>query len=142
MVTVNQGKCIACKQCESICHTKSIRVEKDKIFIDKLLCSTCTQCIAVCPVQALSWNNSAQYSLYNMALYSQALGLGSCVSGAGKMILSRNKRIKRLINLTANKDVQGVLFLGYPNVNFKNKVEGIKPQIQWNANKKAAEKKI
>lgn len=275
MITVNQEKCIGCRQCERICHTNSIRINKNEILIDKFLCSTCTQCIAVCPVQALSWNNiepqninsdmlpkpeqikeffkqrrtvrkfkdkpierrllediaimskyaptnnysidviiidepylinqleeecikfikrmysifykykivfnlmrkitpamniidkiktertlkrgsifqsapaliiliadkriphtelSTQYSLYNMALYSQTLGLGSCISGAGKMILSRNKRIRKLLNLSTNKDVQGILFLGYRDVNFKNKVEGIRPQIQWNSN--------
>lgn len=225
MITINQEKCIECRQCESICHTNSIRIDKNKVFIDKFLCSTCTQCIAVCPLQALSWDNiapqninnailpkpeqikeflkqrrsvrkfkdkpiersllediavmskyapainsadkikiertlnrgsifqnapaliilvadkriphtelSSQYSLYNMALYSQTLGLGSCISGAGKNILSRNKKVKKLLNLPEHKDIQGILFLGYRNVNFKNKVEGIKPKIQWNSN--------
>lgn len=76
---------------------------------------------------------SCQYSLYNMSLYAQSLGIGSFVSGAGKMILSKSKRVKKLLNIPQNKDVQGILSLGYPNVNFKNKVEGIKPHIQWNS---------
>lgn len=251
MITVNEEKCIACRQCENVCHTNSIRIDKNKILIDKFLCSNCTQCIAICPVHVFSWDNiepqninsemlpkpeqikeflkqrrsirkfkdkpiersllediavmskyaptnnysidviivdepclinqleieciefikrihsifykykiifnfmrkitptinqidkikiertlnrgsifqnapaliilvadkriphielSSQYSLYNMILYSQTLGLGSCISGAGKMILSRNRRVKKLLNLPPNKDVQGILF--------------------------------
>lgn len=276
MITSNLEKCVGCRQCEKICHTSSISIINNKVNIDKFLCSTCTQCIAVCPVQALSWNNvlplsvnyeilpkaeqikeflkhrrsvrkfkdkiverklledislmskyaptnnynidvviiddqylikelekecinfikkmycifykhkfifnimskitpainetdktkiertlnrgsifqnapaliiltadkrishtelSAQYSLYNMALYSQTLGIGSCISGARKSILSRNKKAKKLLNLQAHKDIQGILFLGYSDINFTNKVEGIRLKIQWNSNK-------
>lgn len=274
MITANLEKCVGCRQCEKICHTSSISIINNKVNIDKFLCSTCTQCIAVCPVQALSWNNTApmninyeilpkaeqikeflmhrrsvrkfkdkrierklledialmskyaptnnynidvviiddqylikelekacinfikkmycifykhklifnfmskitpainetdkikiertlkrgsifqsapaliiltadkrishtelssQYSLYNMALYSQTLGIGSCISGAGKSILSRNKIAKKLLNLQVHKEIQGILFLGYSDVSFKNKVEGIRPKIQWNS---------
>ena len=275
MITINQEKCIGCRQCENICHAGSISFSENKFKIDYSTCSTCTQCIAICPVKALSWdyieayninssilpkseqikeflkerrsirkfknkpvekailqdiavmskyaptNNydidiiivedkslinelekeclafinrvykiiykpkvifnmmkkitpaanvtdkikmerilkrgnifqnapaliiliadsrivhtelSCQYALYNMSLYSEALGLGSCISGSGKSILSKNKKVKGLLNIPDYKKIQGILFLGYPDVNFKNKVEGIKPKIYWNKN--------
>lgn len=272
MVIVNKEKCIGCRQCEGICHTHSIKVTECGVSIDNLLCSTCTQCIVICPVQALSWDNieskkinadilpkpeqikeflkarrsirkfkdkpiernilediaimskyaptnnynidviivddqslineletecikfiqraynvfykhkiifnfmkkitpamnstdkikmertlkrgnvfqgapvlmilaadkrishtelSSQYALYNMALYAQSLGIGSCISGAGKSILSRSKKAKKLLNLPKHKYIQAILFLGYSNINFRNKVEGIKPKIRF-----------
>ena len=275
MITINQKKCIRCRQCENICHTGSISFSENKFKIDYSTCSTCTQCIAICPVKAFSWDNieasninssilpeseqikeflkkrrsirkfknrpvekailqdiavmskyaptnnydidiiivedkslinelekeclafinrvykiiykpkvifnmmkkitpaanvtdkikmerilkrgnifqnapaliiliadsrivhtelSCQYALYNMSLYSEALGLGSCISGGGKSILSKNKKVKGLLNIPDYKKIQGILFLGYQDVNFKNKVEGIKPKIYWNKN--------
>ncbi len=77
---------------------------------------------------------SCQYALYNISLYAQSLGLGTCISGAGKMVLSKNKKIRRLLGIPYNKRIMGILFLGYPDVKFPNKVEGIEPKIQWNAN--------
>lgn len=265
--------CSGCGLCAKICHIGCIRLTDRKITIDSSLCSTCTQCIAVCPSQALTWNGtvptkidcdllpkpdqikeflkerrsvrrfepkpvdrellrdialmskyaptnnyginviivddadliarleaecigfigktyrilykhglifntmrkltpavnrldkiktervlkrgnifqeapalmvlvadpriyhtelSCQYVLYNMALYAQSLGLGSCISGAGKMILSRNKPVKKLLNIPVHQQIVGILFLGYPAVRFQNKVEGIGPEIQWN----------
>lgn len=60
MVIVENGKCVGCGLCAKICHEQCIRLEGTKasriIQIDHALCSTCTQCIAVCAKQALSWN--------------------------------------------------------------------------------------
>jgi nitroreductase/NAD-dependent dihydropyrimidine dehydrogenase PreA subunit len=60
MVIVDKEKCVGCGLCERICHEHCIHLvnlnNHKEIEIDQFLCSTCTQCIAICPRQALSWN--------------------------------------------------------------------------------------
>jgi nitroreductase/NAD-dependent dihydropyrimidine dehydrogenase PreA subunit len=60
MIIVEQDKCVGCGLCERICHEQCIHLVNQnshkEIEIDQSLCSTCTQCIAICPRQALSWN--------------------------------------------------------------------------------------
>ena len=62
MVIVEKDKCVGCGLCEKICHEQCIRLVNlknyEEIEIDSSLCSTCTQCIAICPKQALSWNGT------------------------------------------------------------------------------------
>lgn len=61
MINIQSEKCTGCGLCARVCHEDCIilkngnghRVEQ----INHSLCSTCTQCIAVCPQQALSWNH-------------------------------------------------------------------------------------
>ncbi|MEW5869540.1 MAG: nitroreductase family protein [Chloroflexota bacterium] len=56
MVIVEKDKCVGCGLCAKICHEQCIRLNNhNKIEINHFLCSTCTQCIAICPLQALSW---------------------------------------------------------------------------------------
>lgn len=60
MVIVDKDKCVGCGLCAKICHEQCIRLvnlnNHKEIEIEHSLCSTCTQCIALCPQQALSWN--------------------------------------------------------------------------------------
>ncbi len=56
MITIDSNKCTKCGLCRSICHQGCIAIANDKLTIDRSLCSTCTQYIAICPQQALSWN--------------------------------------------------------------------------------------
>lgn len=60
MVTIDPKKCVGCGLCEKICHHKCIEVTKKEnefvIQIDHELCSTCSQCIAICPQRAIMWN--------------------------------------------------------------------------------------
>jgi formate hydrogenlyase subunit 6/NADH:ubiquinone oxidoreductase subunit I len=60
MVIVEKDKCVGCGLCVKICHEHCIhlvnRNNRKEIEIDNALCSTCTQCIAICSQQALSWN--------------------------------------------------------------------------------------
>lgn len=74
---------------------------------------------------------SCQYSLYNMALIAQTMGIGSCISGAAKTILSRNKEVNRKLNIPKHKKILGVLFLGYPNVHYICAVEGNNAPVRW-----------
>lgn len=74
---------------------------------------------------------SCQYSLYNMALIAQTMGIGSCISGAAKTILSRNKEVKRKLSVPKHKKILGVLLLGYSNVRYIRTVEGNNAPVQW-----------
>jgi NAD-dependent dihydropyrimidine dehydrogenase PreA subunit/nitroreductase len=56
MVFVDEARCVGCGLCAKICHEHCITVVDGRPRIDYELCSTCTQCIAVCPQQALSWD--------------------------------------------------------------------------------------
>ncbi len=57
MVVINKEKCKGCKTCTSICHENCMYIENNLITIRYNYCSTCGQCIAICPHQALSWDN-------------------------------------------------------------------------------------
>lgn len=60
MITVHNGQCSGCGLCARICHEQCIALlngsEETVVRIDHTLCSTCTQCIAICPRQVLSWD--------------------------------------------------------------------------------------
>ena len=57
MIIVDTEKCIGCGSCVKICHEECITLVEDIAHISHDLCSTCTQCIAICPQQALSWDH-------------------------------------------------------------------------------------
>ena len=57
MVIINNGKCNGCKICTDICHEHCMDIENNLITIRYNQCSTCGQCIAICPQQALTWDN-------------------------------------------------------------------------------------
>jgi nitroreductase len=75
---------------------------------------------------------SAQYALYNMILYTQARGIGSCLRGAGQIFLDRIRAARARLGLQKHERIFGALLLGYPAVKFANKVEGKTMSIQWN----------
>jgi len=62
MIVVDKKKCVGCGLCAVVCHEQCISqsssngniVEK----VDHALCSTCVQCISVCPKRALSWGGT------------------------------------------------------------------------------------
>ena len=56
MIVVDKDRCIGCGLCVNICHEDCITLVEDIARINHELCSTCTQCIAICPQQALSWD--------------------------------------------------------------------------------------
>jgi nitroreductase/NAD-dependent dihydropyrimidine dehydrogenase PreA subunit len=75
---------------------------------------------------------SAQYALYNMILYAQAKGIGSCLWGSAPTFLDRSKAVRERLGLQKHEHILGALGLGYPAVKFRNKVEGKTLSIQWN----------
>ncbi len=74
---------------------------------------------------------SAQYALYNMILYAQTMGLGSCISGGAKLLLNPSKAARRRLGLGKHERILAVLYLGYPAVRFRNKVRGKEMPITW-----------
>jgi nitroreductase len=75
---------------------------------------------------------STQYALYNMILYAQVKGIGSCLWGAAEIFLDRSKAARKHLGLQKHEHILGTLGLGYPAVKFANKVEGKTLSIQWN----------
>jgi nitroreductase len=57
MVLFDKEKCVGCGSCVKICHEHCIALVDGVACIDYAFCSTCTQCVAICPQQALSWGH-------------------------------------------------------------------------------------
>ena len=66
-----------------------------------------------------------------MMLYAQVKGIGSCLWGAGKISLDRSKAARERLGLKKHEHILGILLLGYPAVQFANKVKGKALSIQW-----------
>jgi len=54
MIVVN-GNCEGCGLCARICHEHCITLVNGTIRVDYEVCSTCSQCAAICPRGAISW---------------------------------------------------------------------------------------
>jgi ferredoxin len=76
--------------------------------------------------------DSAQYALANMTFYAQVRGIASCLWGNGPIFMDRSRAARRLLGLRRHDRIFGALFLGYPAIRFRNKVEGRAMPIQWN----------
>ena len=59
-------------------------------------------------------------------------GLGCRILVGNQMFLNKDKTIRKSINLNNKEKIFATIGLGYPDVEFKNKVTGKKIQIQWN----------
>jgi hypothetical protein len=109
-----------------------MRVRGKTVSIDDVSCSMRAQCIAICPRQALAWDDvpsagfvadgrtppavqGAQYAAYSMSLYAQALGIGTRNLVGNASILNDDR--------TPRGRIFAVLGLGYPSVKLRNKVE-------------------
>lgn len=61
MITIHQEKCSGCKLCARICHEHAITHSSEngsKVeSVNHTICSTCTQCVAVCPQRVLMWDD-------------------------------------------------------------------------------------
>jgi NAD-dependent dihydropyrimidine dehydrogenase PreA subunit/nitroreductase len=75
---------------------------------------------------------SAQYALANMIYYAQAKGIGSRLWGPGQIFYDRSKIVRKRLGLQKREHILGTVFLGYPAVKFRNKVQGKTLPIQWN----------
>ena len=72
---VETEKCTGYGLCAAICHEYCMSLADKKAAIDYEACSTCTQCIAICPQKALSWDGVVPpYRLpESLAIYVPAL---------------------------------------------------------------------
>jgi len=76
--------------------------------------------------------DSAQYALANITFYAQVRGIASCLWGNGPIFMDRSRAARRHLGLQRHDRIFGALFLGYPKVRFRNRVEGRTMPIQWN----------
>lgn len=74
---------------------------------------------------------SAQAYLDAITYTAQVRGIGSCLWGAGRTVLDRNREARALLGLGRQEHILGVLLLGYPAVRYANKVEGRALDITW-----------
>lgn len=51
-ILLNEKRCILCRACERICHTKAHKVDVSHLFF-RSECDMCEECIRVCPTKAL-----------------------------------------------------------------------------------------
>jgi len=59
MITLNPKECSLCGLCARLCHESCISLTEMGPLIDQQGCSTCAQCVAACPTQALTWKGLA-----------------------------------------------------------------------------------
>jgi MinD superfamily P-loop ATPase len=71
MIMLNEDRCSSCGLCVENCHEDTLALVDGAIQIDRALCDACTQCIAICPRQALSWDG-AQPAAFARALLPSA----------------------------------------------------------------------
>ena len=73
MIQLDEARCSGCGLCARICHESCIEIISGIPRLELFGCSTCTQCIAVCPTQALSWDGSAplRFERSNLPTFSQ-----------------------------------------------------------------------
>jgi len=74
MITVDKERCTGCGTCAIICHEQCIAIVQDAggraAAVNHAHCSTCTQCVAICPSQALGWGRVRATAYDNACLPS------------------------------------------------------------------------
>jgi nitroreductase len=74
---------------------------------------------------------SAHYALYNVILAAQVRGLGSTISGGIKLLINPQRAARQMLGLRRGERILAALYLGYPAVRFRNKVEGKELPVEW-----------
>jgi len=62
------------------------------------------------------------YSLYNMVLFSESIGIASCINALAVIAIKFNKRIKKILQLKKEQKVYTSASFGYPMYNYKSLV--------------------
>jgi len=129
MIVLDYEQCNGCGMCAMVCHNCCLHIDGGMAGIDDALCDRCAQCVAVCPQRALSWDGMPPIQ-----------GIGSCLWGAGRIILDRSREARDWLGLHERERILGVLLLGYPAVTFRNKVEGRTLPVVWNVERESRER--
>ena len=58
MIAIDRQRCSGCGFCVRICHEHCIELQGGIPVFRTAVCSTCTQCVAACPTQALTWDGA------------------------------------------------------------------------------------
>jgi NAD-dependent dihydropyrimidine dehydrogenase PreA subunit/nitroreductase len=96
MIIIDQKKCNNCGLCTQICHESCMFIENNILKINYEYCSTCTQCIAICPKQALTWDNFKSES-YNKSLYPDSVQIDELLKERRTIRDFTNKKIDRAL---------------------------------------------
>jgi len=75
---------------------------------------------------------SAQFVLANMMYYAQVRGVGTCLWGNGPVFIDRHRGSRRRLGIRTQERIFGAMYLGYPAIQFSNKVTGKRIAISWN----------
>ncbi|HEX3048917.1 MAG TPA: nitroreductase family protein [Bacillota bacterium] len=75
---------------------------------------------------------SAPYLLANIIVYTEALGLSSCLMDALKLSINFSKGLKRRLGIPKGYKVFGVLLVGYSNEKIVNIPVGYEIKVHWN----------
>jgi nitroreductase len=75
--------------------------------------------------------DSAQYALANITFYAQVKGLACCLWGNGPIFMDKSPKARKLLQLERQDRIFGAMLIGYPEIKFRNKVEGRRMPIQW-----------
>lgn len=67
----------------------------------------------------------------NIMNYAHALGLGTCYIGFLKLALGRSRRLRRWLQVPADRSVHACLVLGYPAYRYSYTVSRKRPEISW-----------
>jgi hypothetical protein len=66
-----------------------------------------------------------------MTFYAHVKGIDNCLWSKGPIFMNDSPKARKLLGLKRQDRIFGVLFLGYPVMKYKNKVEGRVMPIQW-----------
>ena len=75
---------------------------------------------------------SAHYLMANMHLFSEILGVGSCLMDSLKHSINMDNEIRKKLKIPENKKVLGVIIFGYSDEKMMNIPKGYKVPVHWN----------
>ncbi len=79
--------------------------------------------------------SSAQYMLATMIIFSESLGIGSCLMDSLRIAINMNSKIRNRLKIPKAQKVLGVLALGYSDEKIVNIPRGYELNVQWNRGK-------
>ncbi len=75
--------------------------------------------------------NDAGIALTHGMFAAQSLGVGTCWVGFAQEAIRRKKKLRKWLQIPKGRNVQGVLALGYPNVQFHRAPPRKELKVQW-----------